>query len=66
MQRLEKFQPFAYPKTGEGPPQNLRDSKQRKGLREMEFEKRLQEYTCEQNVNFGFSMDVGWNIGVEF
>ena len=65
MQRLEKFQPFAYPKTGEGPPQNLRDSKQRKGLREMEFEKRLQEYTCEQAVKSDFSMDKASNLGVE-
>lgn len=49
-----------------GPPQNLRDSKQRKELRKKIFGKRLQEHTCEQTVNFDFSMDIGWNIGVEF
>ena len=48
-----------------GTPQNLRDSKQRKELRKKIFGKRLQEHTCEQAVNSNFSMDIGWNIGVE-
>lgn len=44
----------------------MRDCKQRKGLRRVNFEKRLQEYTCEQAAKSDFSMDIGWNIGVEF
>lgn len=32
----------------------------------MDFEKRLQDYTCEQVVKSNFSMDIGSNIGVEF
>lgn len=43
----------------------MRDSKQRIGIRKIGFEKRLQEYTCDRTVNFGFSMDMGWNIGVK-
>ena len=44
----------------------MRWCKQRKGLRKTDFEKRLQEYTYERSVNFDFSMDIEWNIGVEF
>lgn len=55
----KKFQPFAYPKGGEDPPQKLRWRKQRQGLLKIGFEKSLQEYTCERSVNFGFSMDMG-------
>ena len=35
----KKFQPFAYLETGEGPPQKLRWSKQRIGIRKTKFEK---------------------------
>ena len=44
----------------------MRWSKQRIGIRKTDFEKRLQEYTCERSVKLGKAMDIGRNIGVEF
>ena len=45
--------------------EKLRWSKQRIGIRKTDFEKRLQEYTCEQNVKSENAMDIAANIGVE-
>ena len=62
----EQSRPFAYPFRSTYPPQNLRDSKQRKGLRKKRLGKRLQEYACEQTIKFDFSIDISSIIGVEF
>ena len=66
MQRLEEIPAFCLPqKGGEGPPQNLRWSKQRIGIRQAGFTVHLKEYTCERAVNFDFSMDIASCVGVE-
>ena len=65
IQRLEEIPAFRLSKTGEGPPQKLRWSKQRIGLRQKRFEEPLQKYTCERSVKFDFSMDISQSIGVE-
>ena len=45
MQGLGAIPAFCLPKKGAGPPRNLQSSKQRKGLRRVSFEKRMQNYT---------------------
>ena len=84
MRRSGAIPAFCLSKKRGGTPQNLRWSKQRKGLRKRfsnlkicggvnkekgcvkGFRKTLAIIYCEQTVNFDFSMDIGWNIGVNF
>ena len=65
MRRLEEIPAFCLPGNREGPPQNLRWSKQRIGLRQTGFAVCLQEYTCEQNLKSENAMDIAANIGIE-
>ena len=62
----KKRQRFAYPRSGKVSPQNLRDSKQRKGLCETGFENTHARIYREQSVNFDLTMDMTGKIGVEF
>ena len=44
----------------------MRWCKQRKGICKKTFRKRLQKKYCEQAAKSDFSMDIGWNMDVEF
>jgi len=56
---------FCLSKTGEGPLKICGGVNKEKGCVKG-FRKTLAIIYCEQTVNFDFSMDIGWNIGVEF